>query len=111
MRLYNLLLTFDLPAMLGSVLSYLSQLKISHLIRLNDIGLTKEGNIKVFIPPVAIVDGKSGQVGDKSLEFVCEWWCSMLKSPISNPFKREKKAVELQPPKLMDNCELDLDDE
>ena len=73
-RLYNLLVTFDLKGILGSVMRYLGELGVTHLLRLNDVGITIEGNIKVFVPPTAIADPRPFSKGDKTMQPIVDWW-------------------------------------
>ena len=73
-RLYNLLVSFDLENVLVSVLQYLTDLGTSYNIRLNDIGITTEGNIKIFVPPTAIADPQLFNYSEKAIQSIVDWW-------------------------------------
>jgi hypothetical protein len=93
------------------VLDYLDSAGIYRCLRINDIGISSEGNIKVFIPPTAIVEPIAYTPAvEKSLKQVVEWWDTVLVEGEQRQCKSLKKVLQLQPPKLTPLEDLDLDD-
>ncbi len=64
----------------------------------------EDGSIKVYIPPHVVFDSHYNPNIHRAILAIAEWWDSSTK------FKKDKKVLQLQPPRLSDNGELELDD-
>lgn len=82
-----------MQTILYSVFNYLQEEGISYAVRFNDIGITADGQIKVYIPPNAIVDPKKNINIAKALEQVLDWWDKCMQLIKDKPFKKEKRGM------------------
>jgi len=81
---------------------------ISHGFRIQDLGITAEGNLKLYLAPNAVVQSKHQSMVQRSIQLIIDWWGDYLESLDHTPFRKDKKS--LQPPKLVNNNDLSLED-
>lgn len=88
--------------------SYLTEAGIYYLPRFEDIGIQKDGIIKVYIPPNIVLDSAYNPAIHRSILALGNWWEGVLNQFSCNKFKKEKSGFNLQPPRLSDNGDLEL---
>lgn len=106
-RLFNEIKTVNLRAVLVGVVEYLKNAGIFYTARLEDIGILADGTIKVYIPPNVVFESAYNPNIHRAIIAIAEWWDSTL---LNSKFKKDKKIIQLQPPRLSDNGDLELDD-
>lgn len=72
------LTSLNLCQQLLAIMQYLMKESISYELKLEDIGITQGGQIKVFISPLLLINSKKTQVNRKlaidSVDKVLLWW-------------------------------------
>lgn len=89
--------------------SYLTEAAIYYLPRLEDIGVQKDGTLKVYIPANIVLDSNYNPAIHRSILALGDWW-EGVQTQFSGGFrfKKEKAGFNLQPPRLSDNGDLEL---
>ncbi len=111
--LFAQLLPQDIRKQLTQLVDFLVAAGVSYAPRLEDLGVSGEGQLKVFIPPAAIQQPMPSAHLQRAVAALGEWWewIQGLYGAHHRPTTpHTKPAPVLQPPKLSDNGDLELDD-
>jgi len=98
----------NIKGILMALTSYLTEAAIYYLPRLEDIGIQKDGTIKVYIPPNIVLDSSYNPGIHRSILTLGDWWEGVQSQFSGSKFKKEKTGFNLQPPRLSDNGDLEL---
>jgi hypothetical protein len=92
------------------VVEYLKEAGIYYLARLEDVGVHADGTIKVYVPPNVVFGSAYNPSIHRAILDISEWWENCLLVASNSKFKKDKKLLQLQPPRLSDNGDLELDE-
>ena len=79
-KLFGMLMGLDFRGILCSIFRYMEEMNVFYAVKLGDIGITVDGNIKVYIPPQAIIQPKFNQKIEKAFQSILEWWENVQKT-------------------------------
>jgi hypothetical protein len=110
--LFAQLLPQDIRKQLLQLVDFLVTAGVSYAPRLEDLGVSGEGQLKVFIPPAAIQQPMPTAHLQRAVAALGEWWewIQGLYGAHRATTPQTKATPVLQPPKLSDNGDLELDD-
>lgn len=69
-----------------------------------------DGTIKIYIPPLIVFDSSYNPNIHRTIIALADWWENLQNQWCYNKFKKDKTFGQLQPPRLSDNGDLELDD-
>lgn len=72
--------------------------------------MNRDGSIKVYIPPNTVFESSYNPNVHRAILALAEWWDNTQNQLGLNKFKKDKKIIQLQPPRLSDNGDLEMDD-
>ncbi len=96
----------NFKGILMALTSYLTEAAIYYLPRLEDIGIQKDGTIKIYIPPNIVLDSAYNPAIHRSILALGDWREGIQNHFAGSKFKKEKTGFNLQPPRLSDNGDL-----
>lgn len=99
----------NIKSILKSVVEYLEESGIYYIARIEDLGVSLDGTIKIYIPPNVVFQSTYDQTIHKAIVSISNWWDVVQRQTVKN-FKKNKKVIQLQPPRLEDNGDLEFDD-
>lgn len=66
-----------------------------------------DGGIKVYIPPNLVFEPTYNANIHRAILTIADWWENCL---LNSKFKKDRKLIQLQPPRLSDNGDLEFDE-